>query len=155
MQISTATLQHISRRSRRSRSRPVTSMREAYIDIYYQSHASDTGVTVKHENDPCPMRQAQQLELSHRRHHATGQGSYTRYSHVSIIQSGSHDNGKLLHYNWALYRSPRTSNWLGVQHATTFPSILAAVCIFFSLLDIVYCIQVCDLKLYIFKCCSL
>ena len=46
--------------------RLVTSMREAYIDIYYQSHASDTGVTVSHENDPCPMRQAQQLELSHR-----------------------------------------------------------------------------------------
>jgi len=115
MQISTATLQLVSRRRRRRR-RPVTSMREAYIDIYYQSHASDTGVTVSHENDPCPMRQAQQLELG--RHHATGQGSYTRYSHVPIIQSGSHDNGKLLHYSWALYTSPRTSHGLGVQHAT-------------------------------------
>ena len=38
----------------------------AYIDVYYQSHASDTGATVNHENDPCPVRQAQQLELSQR-----------------------------------------------------------------------------------------
>jgi len=41
-------------------------MRVAYIDVYYQSHASDTAVTVNHENDPCSVRQAQQLELIHR-----------------------------------------------------------------------------------------
>jgi hypothetical protein len=44
----------------------LTSMRVSYIDVCYQSHASDTGVTENHENDPCPVRQAQQLELSHR-----------------------------------------------------------------------------------------
>jgi len=43
-----------------------TSLREAYVSVFHQSHASDTVVTVNHKDDLCAVRQAQQLELNQR-----------------------------------------------------------------------------------------
>jgi len=48
----------------------------AYIGVHYQSHASDTGVTGSHKDDPCSGRRAQQhWNLATVLHHATGRGS--------------------------------------------------------------------------------
>jgi hypothetical protein len=66
------------------------------MHVHYQSHASDTVVTVNHEKDPCTVRQAQQPELGQRqnpRHEA-------RSSHCTVLilklQSGYLTNVKYL-----------------------------------------------------------